>query len=52
MLYVGILENKYVVLKERLILLFMLGVLTAVPVSCFLCYKILKREFRKDIHPG
>ncbi len=49
MLYVGILENKYVVLKERLILLFMLGMLTAVAISCFLCFRILKKEFWDDI---
>jgi len=50
MLYVGILENKYVVLKERLILLFMLGMVTAVAISCFLCFRILKKEFWEDIH--
>ncbi len=45
MLYVGILENKYAVLKERLILLFMFGMLVAVGISCFLCFKILEKEF-------
>lgn len=50
MLYVGILENKYVLLKERLILLFMLGMLTAVTISCFLCFRILKKEFWEEIH--
>ncbi len=50
MLYVGILENKYVVLKERLILLFMLGMVTAVAISCFLCFTILKKEFWEEIH--
>ncbi len=50
MLYVGILENKYVVLKERLILLFMLGMLIAIGISCFLCFKILEKEFWEDVH--
>lgn len=50
MLYVGILENKYAVLKERLILVFMLGMLIAVGVSCFLCFKILEKEFWEDAH--
>ncbi len=43
MLYVGILENKYVVLKERLILLFMLGMLIAVLV--FSTLRFWKRSF-------
>ncbi len=51
MLYVGILENKYV-LKERLILLFMLGMLIAVTISTLLCFKILDKEFWADIHTG
>jgi two-component system NtrC family sensor kinase len=52
MLYVGILENKYVVLKERLILLFMLGMLVAVGISTWLCMKILEKEFWADIRKG
>ena len=52
MLYVGILENKYVVLKERLILLFMLGMMIAVTISTLLCLKILGKEFWADIHTG
>ncbi|MGZ3535461.1 MAG: cache domain-containing protein [Thermodesulfobacteriota bacterium] len=50
MLYVGILENKYVVLKERLVLLFMLGMLIAVGISCFLCFKILGKEFWEEAY--
>jgi two-component system NtrC family sensor kinase len=50
MLYVGILESKYVVLKEKLILLFMLGMLAAVSISSYLSFKILKKEFWEDIH--
>ncbi len=52
MLYVGILESKYVVLKERLILLFMFGMLIAVAISTLLCLKILEKEFWTDIHTG
>lgn len=52
MLYVGILESKYVVLKEKLILLFMLGMLVAVGISSFLSFRILKKEFWEDIHSG
>jgi two-component system NtrC family sensor kinase len=51
-LYVGILENKYVVLKERLVLLFMFGMLTAVAISSFLSFKILKKEFWEDVFSG
>lgn len=43
MLYVGILENKYVVLKERLILLFMLG--TFIAVLVFPTLRFWKRSF-------
>jgi len=50
MLYVGILESKYVVLKERLILLFMLGMLATVAISSFLSFKIMKKEFWEHIH--
>jgi len=50
MLYVGILESKYVVLKEKLILLFMLGMLTAVSISSYLSFQILKKEFWEHIH--
>lgn len=52
MLYVGILESKYTVLKERLILLFMLGMLISVAVSSFLSMKILKKSFWEDIRPS
>lgn len=45
MLYVGILESKYTVLKERLILLFMFGMLVSVATSSFLSMKILRKEF-------
>jgi len=44
MLYVGILETKYAVLKEKLILLFMLGMLVSVAISSFLSLKMVKRE--------
>ncbi len=47
MLYVGMLESKYALMKERLILLFflfsMLGMLIALTVSFFLSRKALKR---------
>jgi hypothetical protein len=43
---------KYVVLKERLILLFMLGMMIAVTISTLLCLKILGKEFWADIHTG
>jgi two-component system NtrC family sensor kinase len=49
MLYVGILETKYTVLKERLILLFMLGMLVSVAISSFLSLKILKKEFWENM---
>jgi two-component system NtrC family sensor kinase len=49
MLYVGILETKYTVLKERLILLFMLGMLVSVAISSFLSFKILKKEFWENM---
>jgi len=52
MLYVGILETKYTVLKERLILLFMFGMLVSVAVSSFLSLKILKKEFWENIRSG
>jgi two-component system NtrC family sensor kinase len=52
MLYVGILETKYTVLKERLILLFMLGMLVSVAISSFLSFKILKKEFWENMKPG
>jgi two-component system NtrC family sensor kinase len=46
-LYVGILESKYALMKERLILLFFLfsmsGMLIALTVSFFLSWKILKK---------
>jgi two-component system NtrC family sensor kinase len=49
MLYVGILETKYTVLKEKLILLFMLGMLASVAISSFLSFKILKKEFWENL---
>jgi len=49
MLYVGILESKYTVLKERLILLFMFGILVSVAISSFLSFKILKKEFWENV---
>ena len=52
MLYVGILETKYTVLKEKLILLFMLGMLVAVAISSFLSIKMIKKEFWQNIKSG
>jgi two-component system NtrC family sensor kinase len=49
MLYVGILESKYTVLKEKLILLFMFGMLVAVAISSFLSIKMIKKEFWQNI---
>ena len=49
MLYVGILETKYTVLKERLILLFMFGMLVSVAISSFFSFKILKKEFWEKV---
>jgi two-component system NtrC family sensor kinase len=47
MLYVGMMENKYAVMKERLILLFFLfsmsGMLIALTISFLLSWKILKK---------
>jgi two-component system NtrC family sensor kinase len=51
MLYTGILETKYTVLKERLILLFMFGMLVSVAISSFLSLKILKESFWEE-HPS
>jgi len=45
MLYVGILETECATLKERLILLFMLGVLVSVGNSSFLSLKFIKKDF-------
>jgi two-component system NtrC family sensor kinase len=50
MLYVGILENKYIVLKERLVLLFMVGMLIAVLV--FSALKFWKRSFARIFIPA
>jgi two-component system NtrC family sensor kinase len=50
MLYVGILENKYVVLKEKLVLLFTLGMLIAVLV--FTALKFWKRSFGRIFSLG
>jgi two-component system NtrC family sensor kinase len=52
MLYVGILESKYTVLKEKLILLFMLGMLVSVAISSFLSFRMVKREFWENIKSG
>jgi two-component system NtrC family sensor kinase len=49
MLYVGILENKYIVLKERLVLLFVLGLLVAVLV--FSALKFWKRSIWRKFIP-
>jgi two-component system NtrC family sensor kinase len=47
MLYVGMMESKYALMKEKLILLFFLfsmtGMLVALTVSFFLSWKILKK---------
>ena len=51
-LYVGILETKYTVLKERLIILFMFGMLLSVAISSFLSLKILKKSFWEDTPSG
>lgn len=50
MLYVGILKRKYTVLKERLILLFMFGMLVSVAISSFLSMKIIRKEFGEQIN--
>jgi two-component system, NtrC family, sensor kinase len=42
-LYVGILERKYLVLQERLVFLFMLGMLLSVGVSAFISLRSLKK---------
>jgi two-component system, NtrC family, sensor kinase len=42
-LYVGILESKYVVMKEKLIFLFMFGMLISVAISSFLSLRLLKK---------
>ena len=48
MLYVGMLESKYALMKERLILLFFLfsmsGMLLALTVSFLLSWKILRKQ--------
>jgi two-component system NtrC family sensor kinase len=49
MLYVGVLESKYAVLKEKLILLFMFGLLVSVALSSFLSLKMIKKEFWQNI---
>jgi two-component system NtrC family sensor kinase len=47
MLYVGMLESKYALMKERLILLFFFfstsGMLIALTISFFLSWKIFRR---------
>jgi two-component system NtrC family sensor kinase len=52
MLYVGILESKYTVLKEKLILLFMFGMLVSVAISSFLSMKVLRKEFWEHMNEG
>ncbi len=52
MLYVGILESKYTVLKEKLILLCMFGMLVSVAISSFLSMRMIKKEFWQNIRPG
>ena len=52
MLYVGILETKYTVLKEKLILLFMLGMLVSVAISSFLSLKMVKKELSGNRKSG
>ncbi len=42
-LYVGLLESKYVILREKLIFLFMLGMLVSVAVASFLLIKLLRK---------
>jgi two-component system, NtrC family, sensor kinase len=52
MLYVGILESKYAVLKEKLILLFTLEMLVAVAISSLFCFGIIRKEFWQEAkHP-
>ena len=54
MLYVGMLESKYALMKERLILLFfffsMSGMLIALTVSFFLSWKMFKRQIPNHKH--
>ncbi len=50
MLYVGILENKYVALKERLILLFVLGML--VTILLFPALRFWKKAFLRKLVPA
>jgi len=42
-------ESKYTVLKERLILLFMFGMLVSVAISSFLSFRILKKGFWENM---
>ena len=42
-LYVGLLETKYIVLIEKLIFIFMLGMLVSVAVASFLLIRILRK---------
>jgi two-component system, NtrC family, sensor kinase len=46
-LYVGILESKYIVLRDRLFLLFMLGMLFPLICFCWLSFRVC-REQRPD----
>ncbi len=50
MLYVGILENKYVALKERLILLFVLGML--ITILLFPALRFWKKAFWRRLVPA
>ncbi len=42
-LYVGLLESKYVILKEKLIFLFMFGMLVSIAVASFLSIRVLRK---------
>jgi two-component system NtrC family sensor kinase len=46
-LYVGILESKYVAMNEKLILLFMFGMLVSVAISCLISFRLLKNALNK-----
>ncbi len=56
MLYVGMLESKYAVMKERLILLFFLfsmsGMLIALTISFILSYLMLKKRITDKGYKG
>jgi len=52
MLYVGMLESKYAIMKERLVLLFfffsMSGMLVALAISFILSYRMLKKKIKDN----